>query len=463
MPICILEGIVMKQMFSGPTVVNIEVTDKCNVKCRHCYNFWREDQSRKQSLSMDKMDRLLDILIDGGVFHVVLSGGEPFVNFDVMEYGFKKLKDNNISVSCNSNLMLATKDKIKRLAEVGVDHILTSLNSHNAKINDYLVQRPGAHARIIGGIETAVKNGIRISVNMIVSQVSKDHVYETGTLVYELGCQKLFGTRVVPSVNIIDVSKSEFKMEEEDVTNVMEQLVRLKEDTGIMIGTLVSYPLCFLADLEKYTDFVGRGCPGQSGHFMNINADGQTHACVHEMDSHGNIFEIRHQKAYQNMKDSYDGSNRYQGCEGCRYIELCKTGCRMMSHAYCGRYNQKDPFMVNKDSFLKHYKFAHDESIYQKMDAGLKFFVPKRLRFRKENGFYLVNIRWANSVTVSNDVAEFLIKYKYSGKEFDIKEFGYEKKSILAKLFFKDVVESKNFHYNDVKKTLGLSADLAAL
>jgi radical SAM protein with 4Fe4S-binding SPASM domain len=453
----------MVGMFSGPTVVNIELTDKCNLKCRHCYNYWREDQSKTQSLSIDKMDRLLDILIDGGVFHVVLSGGEPFANFEVMESGFKKLKDNNISVSCNSNLMMATQDKIKRLADVGVDHILTSLNSHDAKTNDYLIQRPGAHEKIISGIKTAVENGIRISVNMIVSQANKDHVYETGRLVYELGCQKLFGTRVVPSVNIMDVSESEFEMEEEDIKHILAQLVRLKEDTGIMIGTLVSYPLCFLSDLEKYTDFVGRGCPGQSGHFMNINADGQTHACVHEVDSYGNIFEIGLQKAYQNMKVWHDGSYRYQGCEGCRYIELCKTGCRMMSHAYCGRHNQKDPLMVNKDNFVKDYAFIYDEATYEKMETGLKFYASERLRFRKENGFYLVNIRWANTISVPDVVGEFLIKHKESGKEFGLAEFGREKKELLAKLFYKGVIEVNKLNLKDTRNMVGLSEDIEAI
>ncbi|PPR26426.1 MAG: hypothetical protein CFH34_00953, partial [Alphaproteobacteria bacterium MarineAlpha9_Bin4] len=33
----------MKRLFSAPTVVNLEITEICNVKCRHCYNFWRDE------------------------------------------------------------------------------------------------------------------------------------------------------------------------------------------------------------------------------------------------------------------------------------------------------------------------------------------------------------------------------------------------------------------------------------
>ena len=451
----------MEKKLSAPTVVNIEITDACNVKCRHCYNFWRFENSPSFSMTQEKMDKLINMLVDAGVFHAVLSGGEPFVNFDVLEYGLKKLQENNISVSCNSNLMLATDDKIKKLKNVGLDHILTSLNSYDEETNDYIVHQKGAFKRIIKGIEVAVKNGIRVSVNMIVYKKNKGHVYDTGKFVYELGCQKIFGTRVIPPVNLKNVN--EIDIGREDTINILEQLLRVKKETGIMIGTLVSYPLCLLSNLERYIDFVGRGCPGQSGHIMNINANGETHACVHEKDSHGNIFEIGIRKAYQNMISWHDGSYMYKGCEGCDYIEICKTGCRMSSHAYYGEYNQRDQLMVNKGNFVKPYKLVYDESIYKKIDNGMKFIVPNRLRFRKENDFYLVNIRWANTIATTNEVAEFLIKYRGSGRDFSISDFGLDKRDVLAKLFFKDVVESNQFNYDDQRSKLGLSVDIVSL
>jgi len=94
---------------------------------------------------------------------------------------------------------------------------------------------------------------------------------------------------------------------------------------------------------------------------------------------------------------------------------------------------------------------------------GLKFFVPKRLRFRKENGFYLLNIRWANTIKVSNSIAEFLLKYRDSGETFDINDFGIGKRETLAKLFFKDAIESNEAKYKDLRNKFGLSIDPANL
>ena len=450
----------MKYIFSAPSAVNLEITDNCNMQCGHCYNYWREDKSKSLSMTKEMMDRLIEIFVDAGIFHVVLTGGEPFVRFGILEYGIKKLIDNNISVSCNSNLTLATDDKIKKLRDAGLDHILTSLNSYDPETNDHMVNQKEAFKKILKGIDLAVQNGIKVSVNMIVSQKNKDHIYETGKLCYDLGCQKLFGTRVVPPVHVGDMEESTYRLMKKDAINTVEQMVRLKEDIGIMIGTLVSYPLCLLSDLERYRDFVGRGCPAQSGQVIGINANGETQACIHESASYGNVFKIGIHKAYRNMRNWHDKSYRYKECEGCHYIEACQSGCRSSAHSFYGSLDQKDQLMENKDNFSKHYQIVHDPDIYSKIEQGLKFYVPERLRFRKENGFYLINIRWANTITVDTQVGEFLVNKRSTGEEFDLNDFGNENKETLAKLYFKDAIESKYIQYDDQRKKAGLSIDI---
>ena len=42
---------------------------------------------------------------------------------------------------------------------------------------------------------------------------------------------------------------------------------------------------------RKYSDFVGRGCPSQSGHRFSIQASGDSHTCVMEDASYGDIFK----------------------------------------------------------------------------------------------------------------------------------------------------------------------------
>ena len=454
----------MKRLFSTPTVVNLEITEICNVKCRHCYNFWRDESIGQNSLDEKKFDKILDRIIEAKVFHVILTGGEPMAKFPLLVHGFKRLKEANISFSCNSNLMLCTDERAKTLAGLGLDHILTSLPSREPTVNDFIMGKQGSFDKIMKGIENATKNGIRVSANMVVTKNTYQDVYETAKLAASKGCQKIFTTRMVPP------TYSHGKVDEQDVPSpeqtriALDQAIKAKKDFGIMIGTLVSYPLCFLGDLEKYSDFVGRGCPGQSGHIMSINATGESHSCTHEANSYGNIFDRPISEIYQqeSMK-KWRTSFHFDGCKGCDYIDVCESGCRMTAKAYTGNHAEKDPLFLGPHVFEKHVKLVQDDRLPDKIRNGMEFYSPSRLRFRKEDGFYLVNARWANTMPLENDVAELLIKFQKSEKSFTLKEFGEEKIDLLANLYYKDYVVIKAERDIGERGLRGLSLNLDAL
>ncbi len=448
----------MRKIFSAPTVINMEITDKCNAKCVHCYNFWRDDNSQYYSMKESQFDQLVDEFIKAKVFHVVLTGGEPFANFDVLEYGFKKLTENGISISCNTNLMLADEDKIKRLKAAGVDHFLTSVFSYKEELTDRIFNVKGAHEKIAEGIKLARKHGIRVSANMVISRSNKDDVYKTAQYVHELGVQKIFGTRTVPSVNESGNIPENLQFDADEARYALDQLIQAKNDFGIMIGTLINYPLCLLGDLEKYKDFVGRGCPAQKGHRMSINANGDMHACTHEDISYGNIFEEGIFEGYKKMHKWHDESYLFSECKTCPYVDVCNSGCRMDAFAYSKSMSGKDHLMADNPVFTNDYNLANEPEVLEKLDR-YDFFVPKRLRFRKEKDFYLVNIRWANTVTCSNETAEFLMRYQESGEKFDLKTFGEAKKEILSLLYFKDVIECEQLNSDSLKSYAGLSYD----
>jgi radical SAM protein with 4Fe4S-binding SPASM domain len=400
------------------------------------------------------------MFVDAGVFHVVLSGGEPLCTFDLLEYALKRLKEGGLTVSCNSNLMLATDEKMRRLREAGLDHVLTSLNSHDPAVNDYMVNQPGAFNRIIAGIELARRNDIRVSANMIVCRQNMDHVYQTGRLAANLGCQRIFGTRVVPCVTLRDVHGTDYDMEKKDALYVLDELVRVKDDAGIMIGSLVSYPLCLLGDLERYADFVGRGCPAQRGHRMNINANGDGHACVHESISYGNVFQEGLVAVWRKFREWHAGEYLHAQCRSCAFEHVCNSGCRMSALALNGSLHGPDPLMCGPEGMTKPYKLVYDESFHLRVKQGVRFRVPQRIRFRREDGYCLLNIRWANTIMVENSVAQFLERHKDAHTTFDCAEFGSERSALLAELYFKDAVESDDIAYDDERSRVGLSADL---
>jgi radical SAM protein with 4Fe4S-binding SPASM domain len=431
-----------RKPLSAPIMINLELTTGCNLQCRHCYNFWREDPaSFKDNISTEKLDTILENIITSGVYHVVLTGGEPMLNFNVLEYALKRLSAHNISTSCNSNLMLVSEDRIKRLRDAGLDHILTSLNSFDPETNDFMMNKPGTLARVIDGIKKTVAGGIRVSANMVISGPNAGHVYETGRLCAEIGVQKLFATRLVPAVTAKTITDTELELGREEARDGLEQLFRVRADFGIEVGTLINYPLCFLGDLERWDFLVGRGCPAQTGNRMVVNADGMSHACTHEETPYGSVLETGIRDVFAKMSAWHDGSYRYEGCNDCPYQKVCYSGCRMAAHAYFGEMEEKDPLYIHHSNITNHFKIFVPQELLDGVKAGAEFTVPERIRFREEPGYHTINVRWANAFPVPSEVANFLIERQKAQAPFQLADLptadGY---TDLVYLIYKDAV-----------------------
>ncbi len=453
---------IYSRVFSAPTTINLEITDKCNASCRHCYNFWRPDKNRIISMSCEQIDALVEMMAACGVFHVVLSGGEPLSNFRVLVHACERLQAAGMSISVNSNLMAATPGRLERLRQAGVDHILTSLNSFDPATNDSLVQVKGAHARILAGITAARRAGIRVSANMILNQENMDQVYETALLAHRLGCQKIFATRVVPPLNPPKgLDQEVFRLAPDQLRRSLDQLIAARDATGIMIGSLVGYPLCFLKDLEKYIDFVGRGCPAQAGHRMSINADGTAHCCVHEARGYGNVFEIGISGAYKKMRTWHEGGLRHPACRQCAWIELCFSGCRMSALGHNGSMDAADPLM-DSPAGIKPSPGELASAIGLEQTTSWPEFdlkVNPGLRFRPENGFWLVNIRWANTIRVESRVGEIIRKYSRNNKTLKAAELGLSDPVAVWHLLYKGVLQSPAYRLSFRQAMAGLSLD----
>ena len=448
------------RIFSAPTVINLELTEACNIKCRHCYNFWRDESAGQVSLEGHKLHNLLKQIVDANVFHVVLSGGEPFAKFKTLIDSIKFLTSNNISVSCNSNLMLATPDKIKELVDSGLDHILTSWYSYNGHETDFITAKSGSHEKLLRGIEITTKNGIRVSANTIVTQHNKHTIYDSGELLHNLGVQKFFAHRVVPPAYDRSDSNQQHYVTVEEALYTLDELLRLKEDTGISVGTLISYPLCMLGDLVKYRDFVGRGCPSQSGHRFSINPNGNTHCCVMEDKSYGNVFNEGLITTYKNTQSWRDNSYHYIGCKGCDYLNVCESGCRMTAFSKTGKMDAKDPLMLGHENITVDLSFKPSNQLVDlaRSDSQV-FYVNSNIRMRKEDGFYLLNIQWGNTIIVDDHVAEFIQIYKISKKKFNLSMFGKENSKEFFSLIYKNVIICDDLNIDTISSNQGVSLD----
>ena len=84
------------------------------------------------------------------------------------------------------------------------------------------------------------------------------------------------------------------------------------------------------------------------------------------------------------------------------------------------------------------------------------------MRFRKEDGFWLLNIRWANTIEITNDEADFFVNKQEKNTGFnynDFKKVGSLDR--LASFVCKEALVSEEIEIN-VRKT-GVNIDPAKL
>ncbi|KKS66876.1 MAG: Radical SAM domain protein [candidate division WWE3 bacterium GW2011_GWB1_42_6] len=175
----------MYTRLSAPLDVQWELTPWCTYNCVHCYNYWRRDERPMRVLTEDQLvvrRKTAKELLENKVFHVTLTGGEPLGVIEQVMPELRQLASAGIQMSINTNLALMTTEMGKLLKELGIRSILTSLMSADEILNDEIAQQRGAFRRTIEGIKVAVSMGLRVSVNMVVSQKNFDTIYDTGKL-----------------------------------------------------------------------------------------------------------------------------------------------------------------------------------------------------------------------------------------------------------------------------------------
>ncbi len=112
------------------TYVRLSVTDRCNLRCFYCMPATGMTfLPRKELLSYEEMERLIKILAEMGVSKVRITGGEPFVRRDLIDF-LRRAKAiegiEEIHITTNGVL---TKKYVPILKDVGIASINLSLDT----------------------------------------------------------------------------------------------------------------------------------------------------------------------------------------------------------------------------------------------------------------------------------------------------------------------------------------------
>ena len=179
-----------------PYAVQMELTCKCNLRCRHCFMV----NETGVELSTEDVIGIIDQLALMGTFYLALTGGEIFIRDDLFEIArYAQRKGFFLTFMTNGTLIIPERmEEIRRLKPIKFE---ISLYGATAKTHDYVTQVEGSFDRTIAAIKELIAQGIEVTVKTVLMNLN---IHESGNikaLCEQLGASHRISPGIAPMKN----------------------------------------------------------------------------------------------------------------------------------------------------------------------------------------------------------------------------------------------------------------------
>jgi len=134
-----------------PFMVSYSITQKCNLKCKHCYSE-SVDQAAPDELSTEEAFRLMDDLSGWGIGLLIIDGGEPLCREDLLDV-VKYASSKGIRVTIGSNGTLIDEEMARKMLDVGVMAVAISVDGADAQTHNSFRGVSGSFEQTLEGVE----------------------------------------------------------------------------------------------------------------------------------------------------------------------------------------------------------------------------------------------------------------------------------------------------------------------
>jgi len=233
--------------YKGPNIVQIDLTDKCNLNCVGCWchsDLLGDSKLRKlKELPYSIAEKLIEDLHELGTKEIMLSGsGEPFCYPKIMDV-ISLIKKKGIRLNIVTNFTLLNKKRIRQLVELQVDNITASIWAGDAKT--YVKTHPNQNKRTFYRIKENLKflhsikkenNLPNVKIYNVISKFNCNRIKE----MLGLALETLADYMEFQVIDIIQGKTDSLKLNEKDKKNVLNQIINFKKRKDyfdVLIGT----------------------------------------------------------------------------------------------------------------------------------------------------------------------------------------------------------------------------------
>ncbi|MCJ7443228.1 MAG: SynChlorMet cassette radical SAM/SPASM protein ScmE [Methanotrichaceae archaeon] len=342
-----------------PRNVHIDITSRCNLRCKYCYYFDNEDVSYADLPAEDWL-RFFDELALCAVMNVCLAGGEPFMREDLPTL-LKGIINRKMRFSILSNGTLIDDEIARFIAGTDrCDYVQISVDGSHPETHD-ACRGPGSFDGAIRGICMLRKYNIPIAVRVTINRNNCQDLENIAHLLLEELKLSRFSTNSAGALGTCNLSTSDILLEPQERQIAMETLLLLikKYPRRILAqaGPLAEARTWRLMDEARQKESApfpngGRltacGCVYNT---ISVRSDGVITPCnlLPHMDL-GRINRDSLQNVWQNSPSLNRMRQRssipltdFEFCADCSYIPYCTGNCPAMAFSLTGQVDHPSP------------------------------------------------------------------------------------------------------------------------
>jgi radical SAM protein with 4Fe4S-binding SPASM domain len=351
--------------------VQWHITDRCNLKCKHCYTGEPSRGDLPLSQLQDIFDKYLKALLKWELKGMIsLTGGEPLLRsdfFELLDYIHEKWKEHPcFYVSLMSNGTLINEEFVSRLKSYWpmLTQVQVSLDGACEETHDF-VRGKGSFAKAKNSLFLLREKGFITALHFVVHKSNYEDAFHILELGEALKVTRVTISRLVPEGRggtLEMLSPSQLK----DLWNYLSTkcldlfpkgifLARGRCDLWHLVdigSALYSLKWCVKeGTLPQYLE-VGQRCPvGING--LTVNADGSVYPCRRLPITIGNVTTDTFFTIWYSSKllwqFRYKERHMKGKCQDCPFLTdeelryLCAGGSPCISYAECGDCFMPDP------------------------------------------------------------------------------------------------------------------------
>lgn len=322
------------------------LSEQCNLACKYCFLGNNDSKKRNnftlENMSIETADQAIDFFIrqiklsgldsEENKPVIIFYGGEPLVNFSVLEHIADRINDmrdkekciKNLEMSIVTNGLLLNEERILKLNELGVS-IAISVDGFTEEANDMRVDISGnpVFTRILGTLDKCKKLGVDVSLSVTLSEETIKDTKNILKLVDHYGV-KSFGFNIMMSSDTFIVPHS---YNEAAAQFIIDEFIELRE-RGIYEDRMMRKLKAFSKAQVYFSD-----CAATAGGQVVISPSGRVGIC------HGCLDDKQYFVAHVD-DDSFDATKdenfiewsqltplNHDECMDCPSLGICGGGC----------------------------------------------------------------------------------------------------------------------------------------